>query len=73
MLTGQFWKAAAERAAKSAAQSLLGLWALDGFNVLHADFALGAGIAGGAALLSLLTSIVSAGIGPSDSPSMVEE
>jgi hypothetical protein len=66
-----FWKQAAERAVKSAAQSLLGLWALDGFNVLHADFALAGGVAGGAALLSLLTSMVTSGIGEADDPSAV--
>lgn len=71
MFTAKFWKAAAERAAKSAAQALLGMWALDGFNVLHADFALAGGVAGGAAVLSLLTSLVSAGAGEPDSPSLV--
>jgi hypothetical protein len=73
MWTKKFWKEAAERAVKSAAQSLLGLWALDGFNVLHADFALAGGVAGGAALLSVLTSIVTSGIGAKDSPSAVNE
>ncbi|WKU03764.1 holin [Micromonospora sp. HUAS LYJ1] len=72
MFTGRFWKAAAERAGKSAAQALLGLWALDaGFNVLHADFPLAGGVAAGAAVLSLLTSVVSAGAGEPDSPSLV--
>lgn len=73
MWTKKFWKETAERAIKSAAQSLLGLWALDGFNVLHADFVLGAGVAGGAALLSLLTSIVSLPFGATGSPSAVSE
>ncbi|WP_319460100.1 holin [Micromonospora sp. RTP1Z1] len=71
MFTKKFWKAAAERAAKSAAQALLGLWALDGFNVLNADFKLGGGVAAGAAVLSLLTSVVSAAGGDPDSPSLV--
>ncbi|MCX5066888.1 holin [Micromonospora lupini] len=68
----KFWKSAAERAGKSAAQALLGLWALDGFNVLHADFPLAGGVAVGAAVLSLLTSIVSVGVGEPNSPSLVE-
>ncbi len=71
MFTAKFWKAAAERAAKSAAQALLGLWALDGFNVLHADYKLAGGVAAGAAVLSVLTSVVSAAGGEPDSPSLV--
>jgi hypothetical protein len=71
MWTKTFWKQSVERAVKSAAQALLGLWALDGFNVLHADFPLAGGVAGGAALLSVLTSIVTSGVGEKDSPSAV--
>lgn len=71
MWTKTFWKQSAERAVKSAAQSLLGLWALDGFNVLNADFTLAGGVAAGAALLSVLTSIVTAGVGEKGSPSAV--
>ena len=72
MFTKQFWKATAERSAKSAAQALIGLWALDGiFNILTVDWPLAGGVAAGAAALSLLTSIVSAGSGEPDSPSLV--
>lgn len=72
MFTTRFWKAAAERAAKSAAQALIGLWTLDGvFNVLDVDLALAGGVAGGAAVLSLLASVVSAGVGEPGSPSLV--
>jgi hypothetical protein len=71
MFTGTFWKQAAERAAKSAAQALIGLWTLDGFNVLQADFPLAGGVAGGAFVLSVLTSIVTAGVGEPESPSAV--
>lgn len=71
MFTTSFWKQAAERAVKSAAQGLIGMWTLDGFNVLTVDIRLAAGIAGGAAVLSLLTSIVTAGVGEKDSPSAV--
>lgn len=73
MWTKNFWKQAAERAVKSAAQALIGMWTLDGFNVLHADFPLAAGIAGGAAVLSLLTSIVTSGIGEANDPSAVKQ
>lgn len=73
MFRKTFWKESFERAVKSASQALLGLWVLDGgFNVMDADFNLAAGIAGGAAVLSVLTSLVSAKLGPAGSPSLVE-
>lgn len=72
MFTTSFWKQAAERAAKSAAQALLGLWALDGFNTLNADYKLAFGVATGAAVLSALTSVVSLPFGTAGSPSVVE-
>lgn len=69
-----FWKAALERAAKSAAQGLLGMWALDKFDALHADWKLAGGVVAGAAVLSLLTSIVSSPFGATPgSPSLVGE
>jgi hypothetical protein len=72
MFTSLFWKQAAERSIKSAAQALLGLWVLDGaFNVLTVDWPLAGGVAAGAAVLSVLTSVVTAGIGEPDSPSAV--
>lgn len=73
MFTKNFWKQAAERGLKSAAQALIGMWTLDGFNVLHADFPLAAGVAGGAAVLSVLTSVVTSGIGEPNDPSAVKE
>lgn len=69
MRTRAFWTAAAERAAKSAAQALLGLWAMDsGFDLLTVDPRLAGGVAAGAAVLSVLTSIASTGVGDSSSP-----
>lgn len=74
MWTKKFWKAAAERAAKSAAQALLLLWAADGaFNVLDVDYAPAFGISVGAAVLSLLTSVISTSVGDEASPSLVSE
>ena len=60
MFTGQFWKAAFERAVKTFAQTLLALLAVDGLdwvNVNWGDTFLAAGIAAG---LSVLSSIVTA-------------
>lgn len=61
--SGAFWRDATERAAKSAAQA--GILALGGgaVDVLTLDWMTLAGATGGGALLSLLTSIASAGIG----------
>lgn len=73
MFSRKFWAQTAERAGKSAAQALLGLWALDGFDALHADYRLAAGVGLGAAVLSVLTSIVSGTVGDASSPSLVRE
>ncbi len=71
MFSINFWKQVGERCVKSAAQALLGMWALDGLNTLDADWTLAFGVASGAAVLSLLTSLVTAGFGEKDSPSAV--
>lgn len=71
MFTVSFWKQTAERAVKSAAQALIGMWTLDAFNALTADYKLAAGVASGAVVLSVLTSLVTAGVGESESPSAV--
>lgn len=75
MFTITFWKATAERAGKSAAQALLGLWAGDAvFSAWDADWVKAGGVALGAAVLSLLTSIVSANLaGTPGSPSLVKD
>jgi hypothetical protein len=71
MFTRRFWRQAAERAAKSAAQAVIGLWPLDHFDVLQSDWRLALSVAGGAAVLSLLSSVVTARIGERDDPSAV--
>ena len=64
MFTAKFWKDAAERAVKSAAQGVLVLFTGDQvFNAWHADWATAGGVAAGAAVLSLLTSLVSTRLG----------
>lgn len=63
MFTATFWRDAAERAVKTAAQSLLLVWPIaDGaLDLWDVDPLAAVGIAGGGAVLSLLTSIASAG------------
>lgn len=63
MTTSAFWKAAAERAAKTAAQSALLVLAAEQVNALTVGWTDVAGFALGGAVLSLLTSIASNGIG----------
>lgn len=57
--TTAFWKAATERALKTAAQSAILVVGADQVNVVGLDFATLGGFAAGGALLSLLSSIAS--------------
>lgn len=74
MWRARFWKDAAERAAKSAAQALVIYLVGDApvFDAWHVNWRAAAGIAGGAALLSVLTSVISSRIGDPESASLVE-
>lgn len=67
MFTKRFWKDASERAAKSAAQAaLLALSvgsATVGFDVVTTDWVYVASFTAGGAVLSYLTSVLSAGLG----------
>ena len=71
MLTATFWKAAAERAIKTAAQVAASALTADGLGLLDVDWAAIGSVAGLAALASVLTSIVTAGVGEPNSPSAV--
>lgn len=72
--TVEFWKGALERAAKSAAQTLLLMWISDvPLDLLQIDATRAVGLAAGAAVLSVCTSIVSAPLGPKGSPSLVDD
>ncbi len=74
LATGAFWGGAAERCIKTIAQSLLALLTVDAATtVFNIDLRTAAGIALTAGAVSLLTSIVSAPIGPPGSPSMVND
>jgi hypothetical protein len=73
MFTVTFWRQTIERAIKSAAQALLGFWVgAQAFNAWDADWKKAGGVALGGAILSVLTSLASAGVGRSNSPSLVE-
>lgn len=69
IFTIAFWRAATERAVKSAAQGAILAFGAGQANVLELDWATLGGFAGGALVLSLLTSIgsdaITNGTGPS--------
>lgn len=68
----RFWKRAAERATKTAAQAALLALGGDVINAWHVDWATIAGVGLGGAVLSLLTSLGSSRKGDHESPSLVE-
>jgi hypothetical protein len=73
MWTAVFWKDAAERALKTAAQALLSLWLVGDvmFSLFAVDWASALSVAAGAAVVSLLTSVVSAPVADRGSASLV--
>lgn len=72
-LSRAFWRAAAERAIRTFAQAFLAMAGFTAFDVLQADWAALLGVSTGAAVLSLMTSIVASEIGDKGTPSLVEE
>jgi Putative lactococcus lactis phage r1t holin len=71
MFSLYFWKAAAERAVKSFAQTLVALLGVGQVGLLDVDWLGALSIASMATLLSVLSSIGSAGFGESQDPSLV--
>lgn len=71
MFSITFWTKAAERAVKTAAQSAILVIGADQLDVLHADWAAVLGFGLGGAVLSVLTSVATAKVGPADDPSAV--
>jgi hypothetical protein len=67
MFTVKFWKDAAERAIRTAAQALLALWATNVSGVLEVDWVQAGSVAALAALTSVLMSIVATNVGDHDS------
>lgn len=74
MWTAIFWKQVFERAVKTFVQGLIALVTGDQvFGILDVDWQKAAGIAALATLLSVLTSVASAPVGPDkQSPSLVD-
>lgn len=73
MFTKAFWLDAFERAVKTWAQSLLALVGAGATNLVLLDWGDMLGISGTAALISVLTSIVSAGVGSKGTASLVDD
>lgn len=71
MFTSTFWKSAAERAIKTVAQALIAVLAATTFDWFTADWQAIAGTAATAGVLSLLSSIASAGMGDKGSTSLL--
>jgi hypothetical protein len=71
MFTVDFWRLTAERAARSFAQSLLAVLSVGGLGLLEVDWLTALSTAGMATLLSVLTSVGGAHIGPDNDPGFV--
>ncbi len=71
-LSRTFWTAALERAVKTLAQTAVALVSVAGLGFLDVDWAQIGSVAGLAAVVSILTSIASAGVGGSG-PSLANE
>ena len=74
MFSVRFWKGAAERSIKTAAQVLVTFLGADLANVFTVDWQRAAGVALGAAFVSILTSLASSQVGETTgTPSLVGE
>ena len=73
MFGSQFWKATAERAVKTFAQTLMALLGAGQAGLMDADWAVALSTAGMATLLSVLSSVGSTRVGESSDPSALHE
>ena len=71
MFTSKFWRDAFERAVKTAAQAVVVVLGAEVANVFEVNWTETAGLALGAAALSVLTSIASAPFGDKETASLV--
>lgn len=75
----RFWRAAGERAAKTAAQAAIlailgsGMMSAEAVNAFEINWPVVLGFAIGGAVLSVLTSVVSANFGKNAGPSLADE
>lgn len=67
-----YWRAVGERAAKTAAEAAIALFAA-GATVLEIDWAQGAAVVATATLLSVLASLASTNLGKFNGPSLTSE
>jgi Putative lactococcus lactis phage r1t holin len=72
MFTKAFWQATGERSIKTFAQAWAAVLIANGTGLLDTEWTSSVSVAGMAALLSVLTSVGSAGVGP-DGPSLGPE
>jgi len=72
IFTAMFWKDAAERAVATAAQALVAVLGVDGLDWLQIDGRGIAATAAGAAVLSVLKSLVASRVNDPDSASLVD-
>lgn len=72
MWTISFWKDSIERAVKTAAQTVVGLL-VAGATILDIDWGQAAAVTATAMLASVLTSLISTGVGDHASPSLVDD
>lgn len=63
MTTAAFWKAAAERAIRTVAQTAVALIGVDLVNVINLDWPYIAGVSATAGVLSILTSVAASHVG----------
>ncbi|MFC9247740.1 holin [Streptomyces sp. NPDC057136] len=61
MFTKAFWTATGERSLRTGAQALVAALGLDTVGLIHADWGDGLSLAGGAALLAVLTAVATSG------------
>lgn len=74
LATGKFWTATVERAVKTFAGTLGGMWAADSmFNILHTNLMDSVGVALSTTAISVLMSVASSPVGgDSTSPSLTD-